>query len=205
MPFNHFMTPPTIIEDVRAFFGGTIDLDPASNPVAQRYVRASKWCTLNDELLQNTRQPVPDNMQLDGLSIPWFGNVFCNPPYSNGDIDAFTAQALNNVAAGTTQQLVYLVNSQTDTRWYHACLSMCSAALLVKGRIKFWKIFDDEAHEKWEGEVSKKRRLEDPTLEPVIGNNPRYLSTIFYFGRHTDRFSAYFERYGTIVAVHPFN
>lgn len=59
-----YITPPMILDPVRAYFGGVISLDPAtepSNPVgAERFY---SW-------------PMHD-----GLALPWRGNVFVNPPY----------------------------------------------------------------------------------------------------------------------------
>ena len=63
---DQWYTPIEIIERVKLVFGGTIDLDPASCEEANKTVGALHYF---DE-------------QQDGLKQQWFGNVFCNPPYS---------------------------------------------------------------------------------------------------------------------------
>lgn len=62
---NEWYTPVGIIERVRSFYKGHIDLDPASCPLAQETVQAKQYFTKQD----------------DGRSKLWHGNVWCNPPY----------------------------------------------------------------------------------------------------------------------------
>jgi len=61
---NEHYTPSKIIEVCRETMG-TIDLDPASCKLA------------NDELVHATSYFTKEH---DGLTRPWHGNVFCNPP-----------------------------------------------------------------------------------------------------------------------------
>lgn len=61
---NEHFTPPDICDRVRDVFGGAIDLDPASCEQADRLVRARTFYTLRE----------------DGLTLPWWGRVFLNPP-----------------------------------------------------------------------------------------------------------------------------
>jgi hypothetical protein len=56
-------TPPEVIAVVRATLD-RIDLDPASCATANAIVRAGAYYTEAE----------------NGLSLPWFGRVFCNPP-----------------------------------------------------------------------------------------------------------------------------
>lgn len=57
----NYITDPRIVWVARALMG-SIDLDPASSAYANTHIKAG---TFYDS---------------EGLTRPWFGNVFCNPP-----------------------------------------------------------------------------------------------------------------------------
>jgi hypothetical protein len=183
--FDNWLTDPkNVLPRVRKCLG-TIDLDPASNIVAQQYVQASEFCVSNDDYRHALDKlgidGIPHNLLPDdGLSTDWDGNVFCNPPYSGKLIGLFVNKFIDEIVAGNVTRGLFLVNSATDSKWYHSLIQNTTCYLLWKGRIKFWKIFDGKAHEKWEGEKSKAEG------KGKIGNSPRYLNTLFYYDRHDD-------------------
>ena len=190
MSYDHWMTDPVWIERIRACMG-SIDFDPASNAPSQEYVKAGGWAVAPEEW--NSVRNDYYNVCKDGLSFSWDGNVYCNPPYSAGNIDLFVNKAIYEWQQVNTNQLCMLVNSATDTKWHQKLLTHCTGALLVRGRIKFWKVFDGKAHATWEGQVSKEKGL------GKVGNSPRYLNTLFYFGDSITPFVNTFKPYGTIV------
>lgn len=61
---NEWYTPPYIIEAAIAVMD-EIDLDPASNPIAQKWIKAKTYFTKTD----------------NGFEKNWFGRVWLNPPY----------------------------------------------------------------------------------------------------------------------------
>lgn len=73
----------------------------------------------------------------DGLSQPWTGNVWCNPPYGK-DIAKWIAKAQDEIQRNANV-IVLLVHARTDTRWFHEYLYNKPNVELrfVKGRIKF--------------------------------------------------------------------
>lgn len=200
MPFDEWMTDPNVIELARSTMG-SIDFDPASNMIAQRYVKAHSFCVHPDEY--NVVDFIRYDVLRDGLDQVWHGNVWCNPPYSAGNIDRFVDKAVTEwnrreyEKNNEINQMMILVNSATDTKWYHRLLEYSTCTLLWRGRIKFWKIQDGKAHEKWEGEKSKEKGL------GKIGNAPRYLNTLFYFGTVQGilRFKETFKEKGTFIHV----
>ena len=52
----------------------------------------------------------------DGLSLPWTGTVWCNPPYGR-QIGKWVEKAARSAAEGAT--VVMLLPARTDTRWFH--------------------------------------------------------------------------------------
>lgn len=66
----------------------------------------------------------------DGLTEPWSGRVWCNPPYGAG-VGRWLGR-LRDHGHG-----VALVFSRTDVRWWHAVVPDASAVCFVEGRITF--------------------------------------------------------------------
>jgi phage N-6-adenine-methyltransferase len=69
----------------------------------------------------------------DGLSQPWQGVVWCNPPYGR-EIALWCQKAVEARRQGTT--VVMLVPARTDTRWWHEYISG-NEVRFIRGRLKF--------------------------------------------------------------------
>jgi phage N-6-adenine-methyltransferase len=149
-------TPADYLDCARQVMG-EFDLDPASSAIAQEVVRARAYFTAED----------------DGLAQQWHGRIWCNPPYC--DAGKFVDKLLTEFGAGRISQAVLLVNSYTDTRWFHSAAAACAAICFTKGRIYFQKPDGD--------------RLEQPA----------YGSAFIYFGDQLDRFRAAFAGHGLIM------
>ena len=70
----------------------------------------------------------------DGLSQPWKGTVWCNPPYGR-NIGSWVRRGLFASAAGHT--VVMLLPARTDTRWFHEYVYHKAEIRYIKGRLKF--------------------------------------------------------------------
>lgn len=70
----------------------------------------------------------------DGLSQPWTGRVWCNPPYGR-QIGKWVRRALFASAAGAT--VVMLLPSRTDTKWFHEYIYHKAEIRFIRGRLKF--------------------------------------------------------------------
>lgn len=102
----NWRTPVDIIERVRHVFGGTIDLDPASDAEAQKTVRATRW------------------IGEDGTWASWgTGSVFINPP--GGKLfkaarqtlpTAFWSRLMREAALGTVTHAIFLAFSLEQLR-----------------------------------------------------------------------------------------
>lgn len=109
-------TPSHIVKAASEVLDG-IDLDPCSN-LGTPNVPAGKHYTVHD----------------DGLSQPWSGAVYLNPPYGRV-LSKWTGRLIDEYEAGRVTAAVALVPSRTDTRWFRrfAPYPRC----FITGRLKF--------------------------------------------------------------------
>jgi hypothetical protein len=151
-------TPAKYIEAARRVMGG-IDLDPASHETAQRTVRAAEYFTKDD----------------DGLSRPWRGRVWCNPPYATGLIERFAAKLVEEFKAGNVLSAIMLTDNKTDTKWFHALLDECKLVCFTLGLINFYN-------------------------ETNPAGSHIYGSAFTYFGHDGESFANAFGGFGAMVA-----
>lgn len=74
--------------------------------------------------------------EVDGLSQPWTGRVWCNPPYGR-EIGQWVKRAHLATATGFAEVVVMLLPARTDTRWFHDYIYNKAEIRFVKGRLKF--------------------------------------------------------------------
>ncbi len=152
---NEWYTPPKILDRVRAVLG-SIDLDPASIEEANRVVGATKYYSADE----------------DGLSKPWSGRIFMNPPYSQPLIWEFCKTLVDSYRSGDVTEAIVLVNNATETRWFQMLMEEASAVCLPKGRIRFW--------------------------HPEKISSPLQGQVILYFGVNAYRFIEHFKDIGSV-------
>jgi hypothetical protein len=119
-------TPPEYIVMALAVMG-SINLDPASNLVAQKWVRAGMWY----------------DQDMDGLSRKWHGTVWLNPPYGKNAAgkslqEIWSRKLVAEYEAGRTTQAVLLVNSTHGYKWYEDLADRWTVCL-ARERIRFIK------------------------------------------------------------------
>lgn len=102
---NEWYTPAQYVEAARELMGG-IDVDPASNELANQVIQAERYYTRRD----------------NGLFQPWRGRVWLNPPYGfdNGvsNQEVWTRQLIERFTAGLVSEAVLLVNANTEAKWF---------------------------------------------------------------------------------------
>ena len=117
---NEWYTPPQFIESARLVMG-SIDTDPASNPIANATVKAARFFTKDE----------------DGLKQKWDGNVWMNPPYAQPLMSQFAEAISEKFESGEIEQAIILVNNATETQWFQRMASVASAVCFPKSRVKF--------------------------------------------------------------------
>jgi len=117
---ENWETPKELLEPLYSVFGA-FDLDPCS-PTSGRTapVRAKVHYTETD----------------DGLSLPWFGTVYMNPPYGRS-IHNWTAKAKAEVAQGNAKVVVGLLAARPATAYWHRDIAGSASIFFLKGRLKF--------------------------------------------------------------------
>lgn len=74
--------------------------------------------------------------EIDGLSQPWSGVCWCNPPYGR-NIKLWVEKAAVTAALGLAT-VVCLLPARTDTRWWHDfVIEQSTDVRFIKGRLKF--------------------------------------------------------------------
>lgn len=110
---DEWMTPWWFVKLLESEFG-EIDLDPCAS---LGFGKAKKYFTEAE----------------NGLLKPWFGTVFCNPPYSQ--ISKWATKAFMEADMGNATVL-FLCAARTDTRWWWNSVRHAEVRF-IKGRIKF--------------------------------------------------------------------
>jgi phage N-6-adenine-methyltransferase len=112
---DHWYTPLHIVDLVVRVLG-KIDLDPCADD--RKHITAAQHYTFND----------------DGLTKPWHGRVYINPPYSCPGVWMKKLQA--EFESGRVNEAIVLVPAATDTNWLSPLLKT-QPVCFWKGRIKF--------------------------------------------------------------------
>lgn len=156
---QEWYTPAEIVGAAREVLGG-IDLDPASHEDANHIIQAAQIFTAED----------------DGLTQPWDGRVWMNPPYAQPLISRFCEKLADSVEAGTVTAAAVLVNNATETQWFQALARVATAMCFPSGRVRFWSPGKEAA-------------------TPLQGQ------TVIYHGPHLQRFCEIFMPFGFCVEV----
>lgn len=157
---NEWHTPAKYIALARAVLG-KIDLDPASSQIAQRTVKATEYFTFKSE---------SDN----GLTKPWHGRVWLNPPYSPKEIAAFVDKLCVEWLSGQITAAIMLTHNYTDSGWFQKAVAVAADLCFPNTRIRF----------------------EDPDGVPC---SPTQGQAFFYFGKNKTKFEKHFAQIGFIA------
>lgn len=152
---NEWYSPAKYIEAARQVMG-SIDLDPASCEHANHTVKAARYYTKEE----------------NGLVLPWYGNVWLNPPFQKPNMTNFTQKLIRSYQSGDITQATVLTLAGMQSQWYFQLLEYITC--FCKGRSQFT----------------------GPQGE-ILGH--RFGTNIFYLGPHTQQFKEHFSPFGPIM------
>ncbi len=154
---DEWYTPIKYLDSARLVLG-PIDLDPASNPKANEFVRAKRIYTIDD----------------DGLSKPWKGSVWSNPPYGKeaGGMAVWISKLLEEFSAHRMTSGILLVNATTEGGWFQPLWDF--PICFTDHRIEFYT-------------------PSGTPRSPVSGN------AFVYFGADVQAFKREFSQWGPVV------
>jgi len=111
---DEWYTPDETFSDLSARYG-PFDLDVAASALN---AKCARYMTVED----------------NALTKPWFGVVWCNPPYRR--LIDWVRKARAEVEDGNAERVVMLLPSHTATEWFHLALEY-GAVEFLKGKLKF--------------------------------------------------------------------
>lgn len=150
---DHY-SPASVVDRAVRTLGG-IDLDPCSNSREAPHVPAGSHFTQTE----------------NGLSRPWFGRVYMNPPYGRS-IGDWVQKLVDEYRAGNIRSAVALVPARTDTHWFRTFRGF--PVCFIRGRLQF---LDHAGNEQ--------------------GSAP-FPSVVIYLGNEPERFYSEFQSLGDI-------
>lgn len=106
-------TPQSLFDDLNAEFAFTLDV-----------------CALPE----NAKCAQYFTPEMNGLTQPWTGVCWMNPPYGR-TIGEWVQKAYESALQGTT--VVCLLPSRTDTHWWHEYVTKADEVRFVRGRVRF--------------------------------------------------------------------
>lgn len=98
-----YCTPAFIVESARRTMG-SIDLDPASNSIANQVVKAKQFFTAN------------------GLTQLWTGNVWMNHPFDRHQNAWWVDKLISSYTHGDVSQACCITFASTSEKWFRPLL-----------------------------------------------------------------------------------
>lgn len=156
---NEWYSPQHIVDAAHRVMGA-IDLDPASCYHANQIVRAAWYFTRSD----------------DGLTMPWRGRVWLNPPYDTFAPKFFVKLCEEYEAERVSMACLLLGVHHLTTKWFQRVEQFSAILCLPAGRLKF-------------------------TGRLAHGNPPMHGSAILGIGVNPDLFRREFAEIGIILEL----
>ena len=172
---NEWLTPPEYIEAAREVMDGIIQLDPASSDIANRLVKALVYFTENE----------------DGLSLPWYGNIFLNCPYgktkNKSNQEIWARKMLHEYTLGHFSEGVFLSRCTPGYKWWDFLFNdVRPTVCITRDRIAFIR-------PEW---VQEDGSIVYPKGQP---KRSKAATSFWYIGEDDRRFIQVFRKFGRVI------
>jgi hypothetical protein len=112
-----WLTPQYIIDQI-----GISDLDPCGYKLNGEFVVK---CAEHSYTLQDNQ---------DGLRLPWFGSVYCNPPYTD---NAKWLERCRLYHQDTKNDVIVMIFNRSQTKYFQSEVRYATGILFIAGNMKF--------------------------------------------------------------------
>ena len=179
---NERYTPAPIVGIARRTFEDqVIDLDPASNSLANIWIGARRIFTPEE----------------DGLARSWSGRVWVNPPYgwfpgtSRSSVDVWAEKSLQELRRGRVTELAFLCGAHhmglEFIQRLIAAPTHPTAVCFLKDRVKFLRIPENK--------IGTAEDLDDVE----VMDRPSFNNVLFYVGDNVGRFMLTCHGFGSVM------
>jgi phage N-6-adenine-methyltransferase len=170
-------TPADLVADLASVFAWDLDVCAAGPNVCDNYYSIDRG--------------------QDGLSLPWRGLCWCNPPYGRG-IGAWVERARRAAADGAG--VVMLLPARTDPAWWQNDIAAASLVVFIRGRLTFGSA--DYWRRRWYSPymIDRGRLRRDPLFGRFgVTQSAPFPSAFVVFGHLPDRLFCKLATYGWAV------
>lgn len=173
---NDWITPTELLDTVREFYGGVIDLDAASSEIANRVVEATHY--ISDDSL-NICWSIPEGAK---------PNVWINPPY--GKIGAFSRQQL----------FLDKAIKEWEQGHIHQAIVLCKNALGYLWFENTWRILPSVFLRDRPSFIRYNEKEDNFYVYPFMDKRA---SVLFYIGDNVEGFHKHFGKLGRCIHAEP--
>lgn len=172
---NEWYTPSWLIDKARMAMGGTIELDVASSPYPQTWIKAKRYYALT----------IPDGfnvedktllryLSLDQLDRQVFKakTLWCNPPFDCAK--NYSERLYNDWCKGIFEQGLLLVNSAPGYNWFERLWRQVPVVML-RERVHFVNALGHTVGSAKKGSCIASLGVSVDVLNNVFGNDGRIL------------------------------
>jgi site-specific DNA-methyltransferase (adenine-specific) len=76
---------------------------------------------------------------MDGLSLPWFGTAFCNPPYERNVTELWIKKCHTEFHTGRATLIIALLAARPETKAWNFWIKKSADVFLLRKRLRYYE------------------------------------------------------------------